>query len=100
MDKNKHECHHERGSGNGFLLGVLVGVVLTLLFTTDKGRKILKELSENGLEALDDRLRNFEEGDENVVADEEDHEKMEVRPQTEVVRSPNRRFFRGIRRKS
>ena len=35
MDKQQNNHH---GLGNGFMLGLLVGVVVTLLFTTKKGR--------------------------------------------------------------
>lgn len=38
--------------GNGFLLGVLIGVILTLLITTKKGREILKDLLDRGIEKI------------------------------------------------
>ena len=37
------------GSFHGFILGLIIGVVVTLLFTTKKGRQILRTLTEEGL---------------------------------------------------
>lgn len=37
---------HAGGQGNGFLLGVVVGIAIALLFTTKRGREIFKELLE------------------------------------------------------
>ena len=34
---------------NGFVLGLIVGVLVTLLFTTKKGRQIVRTLTEEGL---------------------------------------------------
>lgn len=38
--------------GNGFFFGIVVGVALTLLFTTKKGRKILRMLIDEGADKL------------------------------------------------
>ena len=46
-NKEKHHSSH-----NGFLFGVLLGVAITLLFTTKKGRRILKSLTDEGLEKV------------------------------------------------
>lgn len=35
-----------------FLLGVLIGVAITLLFTTKKGRRILKTLTDEGMDKI------------------------------------------------
>lgn len=48
-----NERHH---SGNGFLFGIIVGVLLTLLFTTKKGRNILKTLADEGVDSINDLL--------------------------------------------
>lgn len=49
MDKQ----HHGSGNNNGgFLLGILVGVALTLLLVTKKGRKILRMLTDEGIDKL------------------------------------------------
>jgi gas vesicle protein len=56
MDKHKCNCKnsHKSSNGNGFLLGVIVGVIVALLFTTKKGREIVKELTEKGLDRFSD----------------------------------------------
>lgn len=40
-------------SGSVFLAGVVFGVLVTLLFTTKKGRKILKNIKDQAMEALE-----------------------------------------------
>lgn len=54
----KHNEHH---GGNGFLIGVIVGVILTLLFTTAKGRKIFRMLSDEGLDKFADLEKLLDE---------------------------------------
>lgn len=47
----------KQGGGNGFILGVLLGAAIVLLFTTKKGRAILRDVSDkviNKLSHLDD----------------------------------------------
>ena len=55
-------------SGSGFLLGVLVGVAITLLFTTKKGRKILKALTDEGW----DKISNLEDLFEKRMREEDE----------------------------
>ena len=57
---------------DGFLLGLIVGGGLALLFTTKKGNKILKVISEEGIEGLN---KFIEEASESV---DEYVEKKEV----------------------
>jgi gas vesicle protein len=76
---NNHNNNH--GSGNGFLLGVIVGVLLTLLFTTKRGRMILKEVTEKGL----DKFANLEQlmqetGEELEDEDEEGDDYIPAEP--------------------
>ncbi len=44
--------HKHNNSSGGFLFGILVGVAITLLFTTKKGRKILKTLTDEGFDKI------------------------------------------------
>lgn len=77
----RNNNHNGNGLGSGFLLGVVVGVIITLLFTTKKGREIVKELTEKGLDkfsTLQDIL------DENLV-DEEFEEEGDDYVEKEVV---------------
>ncbi|KKR76684.1 MAG: hypothetical protein UU21_C0005G0010 [Candidatus Levybacteria bacterium GW2011_GWA2_40_8] len=64
---------------DGFLLGLIIGGGLTLLFTTKKGNKILKVVSEEGLEGLN---KFIEEASESV---DEYVEKKEASPAEESV---------------
>lgn len=61
--ENKNNNHE---SGNGFLFGVILGSIATLLFTTKKGREIVKDLTEKGIEKfsdLEDRLKETQEAE-------------------------------------
>ncbi|HSX09048.1 MAG TPA: hypothetical protein VLF93_02770 [Candidatus Saccharimonadales bacterium] len=74
-DNTNHNQHHS--SGNGFLLGVIIGVILTLLFTTKRGRIILKELLEKGIEKfsnLEDFMKEATERAESDIDEEFDDE--------------------------
>ena len=48
--ENANYNQHNGSGGSGFIIGVIVGVILTLLLTTKRGRVILKELLEKGIE--------------------------------------------------
>lgn len=50
MEENKKQ---HSGFGTAFLLGLVIGASLALLFATKRGRRILKALSEGGLDKLD-----------------------------------------------
>ncbi len=65
--------HHHNGLGSGFALGVVVGVIITLLFTTKKGREVVKELTDKGLEKFSDLEKRLQE----TEADFEDAEYLE-----------------------
>jgi gas vesicle protein len=75
---NKDENYRNQG-GSGFLIGVVLGGVLTLLFTTKKGREILKDLTEKGLEKFSEIQDSL---DVTVVeeVDGEDYLEVEDRP--------------------
>ena len=69
MEHNNHNQHN--GTGSGFILGVIVGVIVTLLLTTKRGREILKEVLEKGVE----KFSNLEAlMNESYDADDEDFE--------------------------
>lgn len=59
--------HKNNHAGGGFLFGLLVGIALTLLFTTKKGRKILKTLTDEGL----DRMSSLEDLFEKKIIEED-----------------------------
>jgi hypothetical protein len=74
MDKQQHTT----GSFfNGFLIGLIVGAGLVYLLTTKKGKKILKSLSEDGLDKitnLDELMKRFEKVTEEVTSGDEEDE--------------------------
>lgn len=95
---------------DGFLLGALVGGAAVFLLGTKKGNKILKTITEEGLDGLGEIIENFEEEREGAkpspqevkkaTAKPEEHieEKIELEPVPAETNghsvSPTRRFFK------
>ncbi len=79
---------HNGGFGNGFVLGLLIGVVGTLLVTTKRGRELVKEFTEKGMDKFSDFETKIKETTENVVRAEEDFE--EVDDESEYVEPQKR----------
>lgn len=86
MDENKS---HASG---GFLFGVVVGAILALLFTTKKGRQILRMLTDEGLnkfadleDLLQEKVHDMQDStsteDSDYVAPEEREEVVKPMPQ-------------------
>lgn len=95
MEHHKKDHHRESGGHfNGFLFGIIVGVALTLLFTTKKGRRILRSLTEEGLDKVnkwEDLIsKRIDEKIENINDDLEEQEFVEVveEPVTRVTEPP------------
>lgn len=100
-----------KNHSNSFLLGVILGVIITLLFTTKKGRKILKALSEEGLQKFTELEDIWEERRKQLATDsvmsEQDMGGVEESIEDELLQkssetngsipkiSTGRRFFRG-----
>lgn len=96
--------------GGGFLFGLIVGGAVVFLLGTDKGRKILKAVTEEGFEGLSDIIEKAEEYSPAGVGEEPTVRvrKEKVVPgetsesQTNGIKSnghtspssPKRRFFR------
>lgn len=59
MDHN--DGHYHNHPGNGFLMGVIVGGVATLLVTTKKGREIIKDLTAKGLDKFSEIQKNLDD---------------------------------------
>lgn len=75
----------QNGGGNGFLFGLIVGVAIALLFTTKKGRAILRDLSEKVIDKLSKLEQVAKQSQEEVdlledFAEEEDYVKTEPQP--------------------
>ncbi len=73
---------------NGFVLGLVVGVLVTLMFTTKKGRQILQTLSEEGMSKfneVEDILRAMEDDGEIIDPEDEMDEPLESEMPDEQV---------------
>jgi gas vesicle protein len=59
---NRENYNQHQGSGffNGFLLGIVVGAAIVFLVATKKGKKILKLISEEGLDSLENLIKEDE----------------------------------------
>lgn len=84
-----------------FLLGVIVGAAIVFLLVTKKGKRILRIISEKGLENISDFL-----DEEGRAADLETYEEEEIASKKEATirevaeeRPKVRRFFKGISRR-
>ena len=94
-------------SGNnffgGFLFGVLVGAAIVFLLATKKGKKILKAISDDGLDNISNIL---EKANKATGLDEMYDEEEEPVPQRQIIavkktaeeQPKTRRFFKGISR--
>lgn len=113
----------EKNGPNGFLVGLLIGGAVGALVSTKKGRQILKDIADYGLEYvgntinLDDieTILNEEEEEMSPYGDKPPVKKSEEAPAPKVYahkdidiprmtmerkeESPRRRLFRGIRKK-
>ena len=116
MDNNNNPTDAS-GQGNnflsGFLIGVLVGAAVVFLLATKKGRKLLKAISEEGIDNISNLLdeANKSGTSEKMLDKTEDsngsyEETEDVAPKREfavkekaIEEKPKaRRFFRGISR--
>jgi len=75
------------------MMGAMIGAGLTLLFTTEKGRKILRELSEEGFSKLGEYVDLEEMGLKDDTFDEVEETELEEKA------PKKRRLFRGVRKK-
>lgn len=57
--------HHDNRFFNGFIIGLILGAAVVFLFGTKRGKKILKTISEEGLENITKVLEEIE--DEEIV---------------------------------
>jgi gas vesicle protein len=81
--KNKNNNTTNNGIGSGFLLGFIFGVLATLLLTTKKGREILKELIDKGMQ----RITDLEESHERTKQRQESESENDyIKPKPEEVK--------------
>ncbi|MEK7605211.1 MAG: YtxH domain-containing protein [Patescibacteria group bacterium] len=69
-----HDRQEQNGSSfNTFLFGILIGVLATLLFTTKKGRRLLKVITDESVDRLskwEDMVKTMQEHIDEDVEDE------------------------------
>lgn len=125
MEKQHHHDHQGGGFMNGFLLGAIIGAAVVFFLFTEKGKKLLKTISEEGIEGFADlkdlvqeeMYENEEEYESSYDESSNDREYEEperlkpiphhtdhshVEPihhhESSPVSSKAKRFFRGIKR--
>lgn len=91
-DQNKHH-------GGGFVWGFALGAAVGALVSTKRGREILKELSDYGLEYLGNVV-NLDDLKSAIEGEEEEIVAGEVTDIKEPTVLKKKRLFRGIRKKS
>jgi hypothetical protein len=94
MDEKRHKESHN------FTWGMIVGGALVFMLTTKKGRELLKELTDGGIDGIEEFIdldkvkeltREFHDDEEEDLIDEDE----EAVPK---VKKKSRRLFRGIRK--
>ena len=121
MDHKSDRSHHPHKSQGRFLDGLLIGLILgfglALLITTKKGRKMLKTLTEEGIDSVSDLKKRLDKieviMDDEAEADEEyivEEIEEEIDSQTNGVaekeaepaqkKSSRKKLFKGISRKN
>lgn len=76
----ENKNNYNNSVGSGFLLGVLIGVILTLLITTKKGREILKDLMDRSMQKIME-LENLAAKDNNSSLTEEENDFVKTEPE-------------------
>ena len=56
--------HHDNKFFNGFVIGAVIGAAIVFLVATEKGKKILKLLADEGLENISNLLENYSDKEE------------------------------------
>src|SRR3989344_8031198 len=70
---------------DGFLLGALIGGAAVFLLGTKKGNKILKSITEEGLDGLTEIIENFEEEREGAKPAPQAVKKAATKPEEHIV---------------
>lgn len=83
--EQKH--HNNAGFGNGFVIGLLVGIIATLFVTTKKGREIFRELTDKGLNKFEDLERKLQETEEEFTEVDDESEYLEPEPVKEAPKA-------------
>lgn len=89
------------GFFNGFVLGFILGAAVVFLLATKKGKKLLKIITEEGLDKVSDLEELLEEKDEKSEVQEIIKPKKHTNGESKIptasfnnIASTGRRFFR------
>ncbi|MCL4354494.1 YtxH domain-containing protein [Patescibacteria group bacterium] len=99
MNSNNNQ-HHSNGFANGFLFGLIIGAAVVFLLATKKGRKILKLISEEGLDNLTNIVEEYtseaeeENAEEDVQEQEIDDDSTDGPEEVKPIKKSKKRFFR------
>ncbi len=85
-------------NNSGFVWGLLIGAAIGSLLSTEKGRRIIKELSEHGIESIENLMDIDEIKD--ALGESGTLSQNKVREGVVVEKSPKKpRLFKGIKKK-
>lgn len=59
----------QSNDSNGFFLGVIIGAFVTALFTTNKGKEILRDITDKSIESWDDVEKALEDMESDDIHD-------------------------------
>lgn len=105
-DKDKQ--HHGGNFVNGFMWGAAVGGGVSFVLSHKKGRELIRDISENGLEALrgvldPDNIDEIKKGFKEHMSREEEYDYREhgrySPPPSSRPSAPKKRVFKGIKKK-
>jgi len=91
---------NENKNNSGFVWGLLIGAAIGSLISTEKGRRIIKELSEHGLESIENLMDidEIKEAMDNGIEKGKEFLNVEEKEEVVVVKKKPR-FFKGIGKK-
>lgn len=89
-------------NNSGFVWGLLIGAAIGSLISTEKGRRIIKELSEHGLDSIENLMDidEIREAMDNGIAKGKDILNIDGKEGKEevIVVKKKPRLFRGIKK--
>lgn len=96
---------HKNTSGGGFFMGLVVGAAVGALVSTKKGRQILKELVDYGIEYAEGVVdmegveKVFRDEEETMSGEMEDNFPVENSSSEKEEKPKKKRLFRGLKKK-
>jgi gas vesicle protein len=86
---------------SGFLLGAIIGAAIVFLLATEKGKKLLKLLTDEGFKNISELIEESEL-EEDILEEVEPVEEVVENPkdlgEEGSTKKPKKRFFRRVRK--